>query len=57
MNVEDMLNVNGGSTQDDPGEGTSAQTQPEAPVNTTAGGAQGEATGKNTPRSYQCGVC
>jgi hypothetical protein len=57
MNVEDMSNVSGDSTQDDPGKGTSAQAQTEAPVNTSAGGAQGEATGKNTPHSYQCGLC
>jgi hypothetical protein len=57
MNVEDISNVSGDSTHDDPGEGTSAQTQAEAPVSTVAGGAQGEAAGKNTPRLYQCGVC
>jgi hypothetical protein len=57
MNVEETSNVSGDGTHDDPGEGTSAQAQAEAPVNTTAGSAQGEATGKNTPSSYQCGVC
>jgi hypothetical protein len=57
MSAEDTSLVTVDAAHDDPGEGTSAQSQTEAPVNTTVGSAQGEATGKNTPRLYQCGVC